>query len=211
MLSKTLHIENVLDRGAVPRGSTSYSLGIHKEDSVSDEVCNPRARGLSRSPHIMIKGQGVSNMEHDTLRGLSKVRVSKEFLLTKIRENRIQHEKSYHEILDARQEKIIKDLEESLKKAKVHVKEQLGVISRNKEAHIPSFSVGVSAPLPENHSTDYDKVIMLLEASLDTEFELSSSEFNQYVNDDWSWKTSFTSCSGIYMPDPPLLNFIKTV
>jgi len=38
----------------------------------------------------------------------------------------------------------------------------------------------------------------MLEASLDEELELSANEFQQYMQDNWSWKRSFAMSSAKY-------------
>jgi hypothetical protein len=120
----------------------------------------------------------------ETLRGLKSVRVSKGFLLEKLETNKVEHEKAYYQILDARQDKVVEVLKEELKKAKAD------------RTYQPTLYV----PLPENHVKDYERAITILNASLDKEFELTSSEFDQYVNDDWQWKTTFMTTSGCYIP-----------
>jgi hypothetical protein len=144
----------------------------------------------------------------EKLRGLSTVRVSKEFLLGKLRENRVIHEKSYYEILEARQKKILEDLEALRPKFEEQLKERLDKSAEDAEYTPTTISLSVYSLKPENHTKDYDKVITLLDASLDAEFELSSSEFNQYVNDDWEWKTGFITVSGCYMP--PIDKYLLT-
>jgi hypothetical protein len=123
-------------------------------------------------------------IEGAKLRGLQSVRVSKKFLLQKLTANRTEHEKTYYEILEARHQKVIETLKAELKKAK---RDRL-------------YRPVLNLPLPENHVKDYDRAIGILDASLDTEFELSSTEFDQYVNDDWKWKESYMTVSGCYMP-----------
>lgn len=121
----------------------------------------------------------------EKLRGLGSVRVSKEFLLEKLKHNKVEHEKAYQEIVEARQLKLIKDLKECLKKAK------------KEREYVPN----IYAPMPENHVKDYDRAIGILTASLDDEFEITSSEYDQYVNDDWKWKTGWLTISGSYIPE----------
>ena len=118
----------------------------------------------------------------DKLRGLSSVRVNKDFLLKKLVENRDNHEKDYEAVLEARHTKVIEVLKTELKKVK------------EDKTYVPVFYV----QLPENHIKEYDRTIALLGASLDKEFELTSSEFNQYVNDEWGWKGNFLTISGCY-------------
>jgi hypothetical protein len=120
----------------------------------------------------------------ETLRGLKSVRVSKDFLLQKLETNKVEHEKTYYEILDARHTKVIETLKGEMKKVKAD------------KMYQPVLYV----PLPENHVKDYERAITILNASLDTEFELTSSEFDQYVNDDWQWKSGFVTVSGCYIP-----------
>ena len=138
-------------------------------------------------------------IEGAKLRGLQSVRVSKKYLLEKLYKNRTEHEKSYYEILDARQKKIIADLSGLRSKFNKELKRRLDEIGADREATPGGISLPIYAPKPENHTKDYDKAISLLEASLDEEFELSYSEFNQYVNDDWAWKETFMTCSGSYI------------
>lgn len=51
---------------------------------------------------------------------------------------------------------------------------------------------------PVNQTKDYDKVIAMLEMSLDTEIELTQQEFANYVLDDWSWKDQFWATNSVY-------------
>ena len=113
----------------------------------------------------------------EKLRGLGSVRVSKDFLLEKLRANRESHTSIYKEAFDKWHEQIVDVLKEELKK----VEEDKG--------YYPTIYV----PQPSNHTKDYDRTIAQLEASLDSEFLLSSSEFAKYVQDEWDWKDSFTT------------------
>ena len=133
-------------------------------------------------------------MTHDgiKLRGLNTVRVSKTFLLDTLRENRDKHEKAWNEIMDARQKKLIEEYEALYDKVKEQIDERLAQVKADRDCIPTAIQTHVEAPLPENHTKDYDQVITLIDASLDEEFELNSGEFNQYVNDDWSWKRAFT-------------------
>ena len=134
------------------------------------------------------------------LRGLSTVRVSKKFLLDTLRANRVEHEKSWNEIMDARQKKMIEDYNALYEKIRAQIDDRIEKVKADRDYHPEGLSNYINAPMPENHTKDYDKVISLIDASLDEEFELNSTEFNQYVNDDWSWKEVFTTTSGCYLP-----------
>jgi hypothetical protein len=139
-------------------------------------------------------------MEEKKLRGLSTVRVSKDDLLKKLKYNRTEHEKTYNEIMAVRQTKILDELHGFKAKFKKALADRMDKATSDVEYTPPSITLSISSLKPENHTGDYDRVISLLELSLDEELELNSSEFNQYVNDDWSWKKSFVTCSGTYLP-----------
>lgn len=120
-------------------------------------------------------------METDQLRGLSTVRINKDFLLKKLETNRKSHETIYKKAMQKWHLQVIDTLKKELKKVKV-----------DKE-HQPSCFVAK----PDSHVKEYDGTIALLKASLDEEFVLTSFEFSQYVRDEWGWKDVFmTTVSG---------------
>ena len=120
-------------------------------------------------------------METNKLRGLNTVRVSKNFLLEKLETNRKSHKATYEKAIRGWHSQITDILKRELKKVKV-----------DKEYQPNCF---VTKPI--SHVKTYDGTIALLKASLDKEFVLTSSEFSQYVRDEWGWKDTFmTTVSG---------------
>lgn len=115
-------------------------------------------------------------------RGLRSVRISKEFLLEKLKENRETHKAQFEAALNGWHVEVIKSLESTIERVK------------KDKRHNPNFYL----PMPENHTTEYDQVIEMVEASLDKEFELTTSEFAQYVRDDWGWKADFINVANSY-------------
>lgn len=114
-------------------------------------------------------------MEEEKLRGLSSVRVSKEFLLGKLEINREDHIAIYKEALQAWHLQILNTLKKELKK-----------VENNKE-----YQPNCYVAKPVSHEKSYNRIIALLSASLDEEFVLLNSEFSQYVQDEWGWKEQF--------------------
>lgn len=45
-------------------------------------------------------------------------------------------------------------------------------------------------PEPQNHTDDYDRVISMLELSIDITIMLDTNEFDQYVRDNWVWSSA---------------------
>jgi hypothetical protein len=54
--------------------------------------------------------------------------------------------------------------------------------------------------VPESHVDDYDRAIMMLEMSKDTELTLDQSEFQCYVRDKWQWERNFLMSNSNYSP-----------
>jgi len=115
----------------------------------------------------------------ETLRGLSSVRVTKEFLLEKLQANREEHSVVYEEAMLGWNTKVLEFLESSIERVK-------------SDLNFNPF-ININLPKPDNHLLDYDRAIDLLKASLDTEFVLTSKEFAQYVRDEWDWKDYFNA------------------
>lgn len=57
----------------------------------------------------------------------------------------------------------------------------------------------VSMPEPEDHTADYDRIIRMLEMSVDDEIELDEGDFSRYVMDQWEWARSFASNTMMYV------------
>jgi hypothetical protein len=88
---------------------------------------------------------------------------------------------------------------------------QANVAAQNKDKMFGVFSVNHSLsfgleftpawPLtyPENHLEDYDRVIDLLDFSVADKVELSSSDFDAYVRNNWSWRKSFLNTNTSYV------------
>lgn len=121
-------------------------------------------------------------MNEPTLRGLSQVRVHKDYLLEKLRQNRNEHRRLFEDALDGWHKEVLAELQRMMKRAKADKHYQ------------PRWCL----PVPQDHTQEYDHIIALLEASLDTEFELSSLEFAQFVQDDWGWKADFLRSTASY-------------
>lgn len=114
-----------------------------------------------------------------------------------------------------------------MEKVAVGVPELIGILKKNRDAHRGIFeeaqkgyrikvielldqalqdarqggqiNTAFELPVPQDHTSDYDRVIKMLEMSIDTRVELSEDYFAQYVMDDWSWKRQFMLSSAMYL------------
>jgi hypothetical protein len=116
------------------------------------------------------------------LRGVSTVRIRRDDLLRRIKANRDGHRAVFEQALEGYHKAVIEHLTEALKDAKAGKK----------------YTPNVSLPEPRDHTPEYDRVISMLEMSLDTELELSYVEFGQFALDDWGWKGDFIGTASNY-------------
>lgn len=116
------------------------------------------------------------------LRGFDTVRVQKDVILAKLKDNRAAHRALFETALEGWHNLVIQKLQEQLK------------LARKNNRYQPRWNL----PMPQDHTSDYDQAIELLEFSLDEELELTSHEFAQYIRDDWGWKTDFINMSDTY-------------
>ena len=102
--------------------------------------------------------------------------VRKSVLLEKLRENRTQHVVVYKDALIKYRKKAGERLTSTLKKIESGRKFTLAF---------------ADIPKPVSYEKEYDKVIGLLEMSVEDETEITSNEYSCYVLDDWTWKNHF--------------------
>jgi hypothetical protein len=110
------------------------------------------------------------------------VKVNKADLLEALRVNREAHEGIYQEALEGYKETALAQLQKHLADV------QRGAMK----------VISIMLPAPENHTRDYDRVIKMVEMSVDDELELDQTEFAQYVMDDWHWKRQFLASNSSY-------------
>jgi hypothetical protein len=115
--------------------------------------------------------------------GNSVVTVKKADLLAVMRENLSKHRAIFEEALDGYMSEAVRHLEIMLAEAKARkrIRRSLELIE------------------PKDQSRDYQRVIRMLEMSVDEEIRITEAEFAQYVLDDWNWKTQFTASVSNYM------------
>lgn len=113
---------------------------------------------------------------------MQTIKVDKERLLETLKENRDNHHAKYLAACEGYRAKAI-ELAEQCIDALVE-----GDVIR----------VIVNLPLPEDHTEDYNTVIAMLDWDQGDTYELSQSDFEKYVNDDWGWKAVWTQTNSAY-------------
>lgn len=113
---------------------------------------------------------------------MKAIRVSKAKLIETLTQNRSNHRKIFEEALEGYRRTVITELERRLEDAKANKK----------------VSLYIQLTQPVDQTKDYDRVLGMLNLSLDTEIELSEQDFAAYVMDDWGWKKQFITSNAFY-------------
>ena len=110
-------------------------------------------------------------------------------LLAELKKNRETHKKEYHVALHGYHRKLAVVLKREA--------ERLAETSVNEEFKIDY--TGVQGMSPTNHLHDYDNYIEVLENwETNDVVQLSYREFDQYIKDDWSWKSGWGNTVAFY-------------
>lgn len=113
---------------------------------------------------------------------MKTVRLNKPNLIEVLTKNRASHRALFEKAFDGYRNECIRILNQNLDSLKKNSR------------HVVFFT---ESP-PEDHTEDYDRVLAMLAMSVDDTVELTSSEFSQYVQDDWSWKTTWEASNSKY-------------
>ena len=113
---------------------------------------------------------------------MKTVRLRKIELLGKLGVNRDKHKEIFLEALEGYKKAIIDALESRLADAKAGKR----------------IDTYINLEQPIDQTKEYDRVITMLEMSLDAEIELDERQFAQYVMDNWSWKSQFLTTNSVY-------------
>ena len=113
---------------------------------------------------------------------MNAINVKKSELLDVLRKNREQHRKIFLEAQESYRTAVIKELDFMLEEARSG--------RRIKRA--------VELTEPVDQTREYDRVIRMMEMSVDETIPLEEHEFRCYVLDEWGWKASFLASNRHY-------------
>jgi hypothetical protein len=113
---------------------------------------------------------------------MKTVRINKRTLLEKLVENRAAHALDYEEAMVGYRKAAVDKLQIMLKDTidGKEIKSTLGLVE------------------PVSRLSDYDKELSMLNMSADTTIELTATEFDCYVLDNWGWKSMALSANATY-------------
>lgn len=113
---------------------------------------------------------------------MQKVKVNKNMLILTLKKNKEEHEENFLRAEQGYRKKVIEKLEELLLEAKAGGK----------------ICTKIDLAAPFNHIADYERVLRMLEMSVDDDIEITSMDFEQYIMDNWQWKAPFMNLLNTY-------------
>ncbi len=114
---------------------------------------------------------------------MKTVNVERNWLLEKVTVNKENHRAAFEEAFKGYKTAAIKTLETNLE-----------LFKKGKRTRL----IWNESP-PEDHTKDYDRVIEMLNASVDNKIELNAEEFANFVQNDWRWMQNWTVSNSKYM------------
>jgi len=120
-------------------------------------------------------------MDKLRISSMDSVAVNKDKLLKTLRKNRKSHLIFYIKAIEGYRKQSIKRLEKELVAAKAG----------------KPFRGTTQLKKPESYTSDYDRAIKMLEWCVDDEVNISDTDYDCYVLDNWRWKKDWmTSNTG---------------
>lgn len=114
---------------------------------------------------------------------MDTVDVDKANLIATIRDNRDRHRSIFEKAQEVYREKMIEELDRALDDAKNGRK-------------IVRF---INLPEPEDHTSDFDTALQMLEWEVGDTIELSRRDFQRYVLNQWEWAAGFAANTESYL------------
>lgn len=111
------------------------------------------------------------------------VTVKRDELLRIVKGNRERHREIFLRAQEEFRKRAVEELEKRLADARdgKHFDQHLGMVE------------------PIDRTQDYDRVISMLEMSVDEQIDLTQEEYASYVMDDWSWKRQWIASNSEYV------------
>lgn len=112
---------------------------------------------------------------------MNTVKINKSELQIIIKENYEKYKNLYDASLQTYWEAVEKELNKGIQLVKKQLKDKTG----------PIYSFTVQAQMPDKNHDSYERILRMLELSVDTEIELSVNDFDKYVRNKWEWRERY--------------------
>lgn len=125
---------------------------------------------------------------------MDKITVSKEQLTKIIKSNLDEHIKEFNEAMSGYKAAY----ELYLKKLIVHVQKEVDRVRKSNYTTTTDLDFHFDDPEPVSHEDDYNSILSMLSLHCDDKIELSMSDHQKFVMDNWNWKRDFVRTSSYY-------------
>jgi len=140
---------------------------------MTDRIILPLIKHHAPMPSVKSPMQNIFDVQNMRgMRNMRTVTVKISKLLQTLEVNRDKHQEEYLVAEEAYRTEVLRALKERL------VSVEAGAM--------PDVHFNLTKPVSK--VKDYSLIIGMMKITTDTEMQLSESEFDQYVNDNWSWK-----------------------
>lgn len=142
--------------------------------------------------------------------GLSErtVTVNRIKLLETLKANRDKHQSDYHDSLAGYKEQAKDALAKKVERARQSIDDNAEIISRKIDKFDPEEplantvivmqQISFQLEVPKDHTRSYDVAIQMAEWEVGETIELTQSQFQCFVMDDWDWKQKFEHLNKSY-------------
>jgi len=113
---------------------------------------------------------------------MKEIKVKATALLEKVRANREGHRAEFERAIERYRAVLLNELEVRIDDLR----------------HGRSVDHYIRIPIPEDHTVDYDQVILMLEMSEEPVVTIDYRTFRQYAMDEWDWKEAVTQTNSFY-------------
>ena len=134
---------------------------------------------------LMYTSTKAKIMNHDNVTTMDLITVNKQNLLLTLKENQKIHDEAYANSQLGYRKVVIKTLQTKLKD-----------VQANKEIDLHFGLVG-----PVSYTDVYTTAIGMLEWCLEDIVQLTRTNYENFVLDEWSWSNNFKMASGLYHVD----------
>ena len=127
---------------------------------------------------------------------MKTVKIQKLVLKNILETNKKDHRSIFLEAQEKYREKVIAALDKQLSLARSGEKFDLHALFHE---HIA----------PQDYTKEYNKVLRMLELSVDDVIELTSAEFENFVQDKWNWTSAWSASNSSYVGADKLSKYFE--
>lgn len=114
---------------------------------------------------------------------MKDIKIQKDRLRAIVQRNRDQHREQFERAFEGYRAECMSVLERNLQ-----------ALKRGERVRVLIAEVA-----PEDHTEDYERVLLMLELSVEEVISLDERSFAQYVQDDWTWRHSWAVSNSKYL------------